>query len=405
MSILLLTLSLGLPLIAGGAAPDGGWLLVVPPPDDPMAHPPLRALAMSDRKPPDLKESAHYRGGRRRYAQLTYGTGRAAAVTVVVDEVAPGEIDLYVDANRDRDITAADLLNGTGLTWRARVSAVVPDGDATKELSRTVLFRYGPVSRTLGVATCGYFEGRAALDGREIKVRRVDGDANGLFADPQDRVWIDRNGDTSWNAAAEEFLFAPILRLDGRRLAVRADALGERLSLAPLEGTGTLRLKLPPALKSEQVGEVQATVQSRDGVVASLRGLGTEITLPAGEYRLSSLLLTLKDPQGGAPWGYVFNDNGGKGYRWHRLDPSGSLALDPIGSLDFSAAVGDGERVAQADESVSVRPALHTGDGLLIERAYRGSFRSSAYDSGCAGVISLIGDGGQILDTGRSGFA
>jgi hypothetical protein len=405
MSIPLLTLSLGLSLIPGGAPPDGGWRLVVPPPDDPMAHAPLRAVALSDRKPPDVKESAPYRGGRRRYAQLTYGTGRAAAVTVVVDEVAPGEIDLYLDADRNRNITAADRLTGTGLTWRARVTAVVPDGDATRELTRTVLFRYGPVSRTLAVATCGYVEGRAALDGREVTVRRVDGDANGLFADPQDRVWIDRSGDGTWNAAADEFLFAPILRLDGRRLAVRADALGERLGLVPLEGTGTLRLKLPPALKPEQVDEVQATVQSRDGVVASLRGLGSEIALPAAEYRLSSLLLTLKDPQGGAPWGYVFNDNGGKGYRWRRLDPSGSLALDPVGSLVFSAAVGDGEGVARAGESVSVRPALHTGDGLLIERAYRGSFQSNAYDSGCAGVISLIGDGGQVLETARSGFA
>jgi hypothetical protein len=213
-----------------------------------MAYPTLRALALSDRKPPDLKESVRYRGGRRRYAQLTYGTGRAAAVAVVVDELAPGEIDLYVDADCDRDITAADLLTGTSSTWRARVSAVVPDGDATKKLPRTVLFRYGPVSRTLSVATCGYYEGFATLDGRSIKVRRVDGDANGLFADPQDRVWIDRNGDGTWDAATEEFLFAPILWLDGRRLSVRADALGQRLSLAPLEGTGTLRLRLPPAL-------------------------------------------------------------------------------------------------------------------------------------------------------------
>lgn len=404
MSTPLLSLSVGLSLMAGRAASDGEWRLVVPPPDDSMAHPPVRALALSDRRPPDLKESARYRGSRRRYAQLTYGTGRAAAVAVVVDELAPGAIDLYVDADRDRDITVADRLTGTGPMWRARVGAVAPDGDATKDLPRTVLFRYGPVSRTMGVATCGFIEGRAVLDGRAVTVRRVDGDANGLFADAQDRVWVDRNGDGTWDAATEEFLFAPILRLDGRRLAVRADALGGRLSLAPLEGTGTVRLKLPPTLKPEQVGEVQATVQSRDGVVASLRGLGTGITLPAGEYRLSSLMLTLKDPHDGPPWGYVFADNGGKGYRWHRLDASGSLALDPVGRLDFTADVA-GEGVAQAGESVSVRPALHTGDGLQIERAYRGSFQSNAYDSGCAGVISLMGDGGQILGTGRSGFA
>src|SRR5262245_61365410 len=101
MSIPLLIL--GLSLMTGVADSDGGWRLVVPQPDDPMAHPPPRALALSDRKPSDLKESARYRGGRRRYAQLTYGTGRAAAVAIVVDELATGEIDLYVDADRNRD--------------------------------------------------------------------------------------------------------------------------------------------------------------------------------------------------------------------------------------------------------------------------------------------------------------
>src|SRR5262249_49478942 len=126
-------------------------------------------------------------------------------------------------------------------------------------------------------------------------------------------------------------------------------------------------------------------------------------TVPVGEYRISSVLLTLAAPDGGDTWGYVFNDNGGKGPRWHRLDKGGELKLDPIGQLAFQAAVDDGKLVCKPGESLNVRPALYTGDGLLIERAYRGPFAERG--EGCAGSVRLLGLGDRVLDEARSGFA
>src|SRR5262249_26538233 len=236
----------------------------------PLAHPPLRAIALTSRKPAGLEESARYQG-RPRYARLVYGSGRTAPVTVVVDEVGPGRVHLYVDADRDGKITAQERVPGVGPTWRVPLKAVVHVGDEVKEFPRTVCFRYGPVSRTLAVATCGYVEGKAQLGRAVVRVRRTDGDANGLFADPQDRLWLDQGG-----GEYEEFLFAPILRRGEKRVAVRADAWGRKLTLAPLEGTGTLKLALPAALKPAQVREVVVTFQSKDGVVATIRQ-------PAGE--------------------------------------------------------------------------------------------------------------------------
>lgn len=379
------------------------WKYVVPPADDPWANPPPRALALSDEKPADLKESVAFRGSKRRYAQLVYGTGRTAKVAIVADFVAPDQVDLYVDADRDRDVTAKDRVRGESLTWRVPLKAVVAEGAGSREYPRTVVLRYGRASRTLNVATCGYVEGRTSLGGKMVTVRRVDGDANGLFADAQDRIWIDRNSDGVWDSFTEEFLFAPILRLGDERFAVRADAVGERLSLARLEGTGKLHLRLPAAIVADQVEEVQATVQSRDGVVANLSSLETAVTVPAGSYRISSLLLTLKDPGGGAPWGFVFNDNGGKGHRWHDLAKDAELTLDPVGSLEFVAAVNDGKTTCRAGEPVDVRPALYTGDGLLIERAYRGAFVSGSFGGG--GKIKLLGRDERLLDSATSGFA
>jgi hypothetical protein len=386
--------------LAGGGRADG-WRYVVPEAGDPFAHPPLRAIALSNTKPAGLKESARYRGTPR-YARLVYGSGRTAPVTVVADEVGPGDVDLYLDADRDGEITDKDRVKGDKLTWRAPLKAVVHVGDDLKEFPRTVCFRYNRLSRTLAVATCGYVEGKARLGGKEVRVRRTDGDANGLFADPQDRVWISEGG--AWDPASEEFLFAPILRLGERRVALRADAWGLKLELAPLEGTGELKLALPSSLKPGQVREVAATFQSRDGVVATIRQAGGEATVPAGEYRISSLLLTLQDPAGGPAWGYVFNDNGGKGPRWHRLAKDATLTLDPVGKLEFAAGA-DGKG-CKAGASLTVRPALYTGDGLLIERAYRGEFTEThPLGSGCGAMVKLVGKGDRALDSARSGFA
>jgi hypothetical protein len=382
------------------------WKYIVPKPDEAWANPPPRALALSNQKPADLKESVKYRGARQRYAQLVYGIGRAARVTIVVDHIADDQIDLYVDADRDGDITAKDLVQGAGMAWRVPIKTVVPAGAASREFARTVVFRYGQVSRTLSVATCGYVEGHTDLNGKMVVVRRVDGDANGLFGDAQDRIWIDHNGDGVWDSFSKEFLFAPILRIDDQRFAVRADAAGEQLTLARLEGTAKLRLRLPSALKAEHVEEIQATVQSRDGVVANLRSLETATTVPAGSYRISSLLLTLKDSRGGSSWGFVFNDNGGRSHSWHDAAKDADVALDPIGSLDFAVEMGEGQSTCKAGESLRVQPALYTGDGLLIERAYRGAYTSSPFGGGgCSGEIALHGADEALLDSASSGFA
>jgi hypothetical protein len=380
------------------------WHYVVPSPGEPFANPPPRVLSLSDNKPDDLKETVKYRGKRQRYGQLQYGVGRTAAVPLVVDEIAPGEVELYVDARREREITSESRVAGKDLIWRVPLTAAIQDGEKIHEYPRTVLFRYGKTTRTLSVATCGYWEGKATLLGKTVTVRRMDGDANGLLADPQDRIWIDHNGDGKWDAANKEFLFAPLLHIGEQRIVVRADALGEKLSFALLEGAGQLRIQIPPTLKPEQIDEIQVTVQSRDGVVACLRNLKSEVTVPIGEYRVSSLLLTLKDPAGGLPWGFVFNDNGGKAYQWQSLAKGALLSFEPVGKLDFALTAGD-DKSCEPGSMLFVRPTLYTGDGLLIERAFRGPYQTNPFDSGCHGRIVLLDSQEKVLDSALTGFA
>ena len=348
---------------------------VVPKPGEPLGSPPPRLVPMSDARPEGLKVDVAFRGKRQRYGRLEYGTGRHAAVTLVADEVAPGKADLYVDTQRKGMITRGCLVK----EGRAEVDAIVPKGDGVEKHRRTLQLRWGKVTRSVLAATCGYIESEVLLDGKKVRARRVDGDANGLFNDPRDRLIL---GD-------EEVPFAAIVSLGERRLIVRGDAVGRTLSLSPLTGTG--KVKLATKVKAS---EVVVTLQSRDGIVASFRQSDGPASLPPGEYRLTSVQLTVPAPDGGLPWGYVFRDIGGGKPRWLKLARDGTLALDPIGKMSFAI------EVTRAGDMATVLTRLLTGDGLLIEKAYRGTFDGQ----GCPAYVTLSA-GERLLERVSTGFA
>ncbi|HZW31551.1 MAG TPA: hypothetical protein VFF52_12640 [Isosphaeraceae bacterium] len=405
-----------------------GWRFVLPAPGDAFEHAPFRALVLSREKPEDLIEKAGYRGNpaRRRYAQVRFGSPGSIRVAVVLDEVGPGEVDLYVDADRNRRIDDRDRAAAAGAEtgsrreriWRLPLDVAMIDGEVTHTVPRAVVFRLGTSGRTLGYAAAGYLEGTITLGGdpaessrspvRRLAARRVDGDGNGLVSDGQDRLWIDLNGDGCFDPAAEQFLFANVLNLGGSRYVVRSDELGSRLVLSPLVGVGTLRLasRGNHSVSAGGPAELHATVLGRDGSVFGLAG-GDPATVPVGEYRLGTVTVAFDDPQGGPRWSFVFSDNGAKGApRWYKIEKNRSVTIDPIGTPSFELSLSDNAapRVKRG-EDLDVQPWLYTGDGLLINVAYRGAPVSPASQETLGAHIALQTTSGHTLATAHSGFA
>ena len=146
-----------------GAAPLlAAWRFVAPPPGDPFEHPPWRAISLSSTKPEDIVEKVVYHG-RPRYAQLCYGSPGSTRVTVVVDEVGPGEVNLYVDADRNRRIEARDRFAGLGRVWRLPLAMAIAEDKSTRQIPREVVLRLGSTGRVLSVAAAGYLEGTVRL--------------------------------------------------------------------------------------------------------------------------------------------------------------------------------------------------------------------------------------------------
>lgn len=405
------------------------WQFVLPEPGAEHEHPPLRAIPLSNEKPDDVKEQVEYRGASRRYAQLRYGSPSAPRVAIVVDQVSPGEVDLYVDTNRDRAIEPGERCAGKGRVWRVPIDVQYARGDEFDVFPRQLLFRLGSTGRTLSYAAAGYVEGKLPLPKGEVSeatpphpsplpkgvgivVRRMDGDANGFFTDPQDRLWIDRDGDGRWDAVDEQFLYSPILTLGGQRYSVRSDERGTRLALAKLEGTGTIQLAVhqksaPDSSEPGVLGrviEIAVTLVGRDGSAVGLRGPNAEASVPIGDYRVSAVAVTLEDATAGQRWNFVFSDNqSGDVKRWHQLKKDDRLSIDPLEKFEFAAGPWQTGGTCRPGDDLTFQPKLFTVDGLLINTCYRGT-HDTGRDGTCAS-IKLTASGGSLLSTAQSGFA
>jgi hypothetical protein len=400
--------AMALLLCLAAAAAAGDWNYVVPPAGDPMEHPPLRALALWETRPANLAEHVAYRGSRRQYAQLRFGSLDSVQVAVVLDHVSDREIDLYVDSGRTRVITSQELVKGSGRTWRLPLDAAIGHDDAVKLIPRQVIFQLGRTGRTLGFAARGYVEGKVRVANRACTVRWMDGDGNGLLADPQDRIWIDLNADGQWDPLDEQFLYGPILTIGSARYAVRSDELGNRFSLDELHGTGNVKLALPPRW-AKLAASVHVTLVGRDGSIAAVRGDGAEVAVPVGKYRLGMLAIALAGADGGRGWNYVFSSEIACGDealptkpQWHDVQQGKLLALNPLGELTLTATVSP---VSRSGGNFTVQPGLVTPDGLSVRSVYHGEAMSGHEPDSPAVQIELATASGNIVERYSSGFS
>ncbi len=148
------------------ALPSGGqqntqapaaWRYVLPAPGDEFEHAPFRALVLRREKPDELIEKAKYRGvpAQRRYAQIRFGSPSSTRVTVVVDTLASGDVDLYADTARTLSIDDRDRVNPRRLPqgprrewiWQVPLDVALVEQNAVKTIPRSVVLRWAPAVR------------------------------------------------------------------------------------------------------------------------------------------------------------------------------------------------------------------------------------------------------------------
>lgn len=362
-------------------------------------------IRLTDEAPEDVQIDVEFRGDVQRFGQIFYGTPNSHRIAIVVDEIDREQFDLYVDATRDRRIAKTDLVSGTGRLRRTTLSAeVAQEGEPPQHYSRRVVFRRGIAGDALGFATTGYLEGEIELEDRPTKVRRVDGDANGLFADARDRVWIDRNSDGQWDPFSEQFPLAPILRLGERRYGMHSNMAGTEFSMREILGSGTVKLQPGSLQPDARLTEFEVMLFGRDGSAFSAGGQDRPTTVPVGEYALHTVRFVVEQKTRGKLYRFVFSrDRSPAEDRWHKVGKDEEVVLDPVGSLILEITVFDVEDVAPG-QYVIVRPSLLTETGLILNSSTCKDPQSSRRSAADIYADIALWSQGVRLDIGQAGY-
>ncbi len=404
-----LCLLLSSPTFAADPAPKptADWRYVGESTEPGFDRPPLQKLPLADELPDNVAENVTYHGTKRRYGLVRYGTPNSTRVTVVIDERTDGEFDLYVDRNRNRIIEAKDLVTGNGPVRQTALAAEIVRDDVAEHVARQVAFRRSPTTGSLSFASTGYLAGQVELAGRQVAVRRVDGDGNGFFADSRDRLWIDLDGNGVWDQFTEQFPLAPMLKFADQRYAVRSDAIGSRLTLEAITGVGTIKLKLSSLPPATQVAEIELMLVGEDGSAFTVRGADEGVQVPVGRYAANSLSISVQRPDEPLPWNFVFSRQDSPSEKhWHVVAEDALVEIDPIGTLNFTFEFPNGNENLRPGKNLSLAPRLFTHEGLLINSCGIGRDDGrSGHGSGPAAEIRLLSTSGATLGSARSGFA
>jgi hypothetical protein len=402
-----LALSLVLFSAVPGWCAGSPWKYVIPEPGDRYEHGPLRALPSSEERPADLQQTIDNRGGKCRYAQVRFGGANSPHVALVVEELPSAEVNLYVDADRNRKIEPSERVAGAERRWRFELESEWRDDNTPTPdyVSRTVIVQLSRSGRTLSFATAGFMEGSVQLASGAVSARRLDGDGNGAFADPDDRIWVDLDNNGQWDRFGEQFPCRPIMKLGDARYAVRNDRRGDSLTLEELSGTGTVKVQVALRDESVKIREFQALLIGRDGSAVGLADAAEPTTVPTNEYRLESMNFVLNDPEGKTPWCYSFSpgEHAGEG-PWYTVQAGDTITIEPVREVQFTADMGRNTTEFHPGESIDVTPRLRTAQGLEIDMVWRGDRQNYSREYVTAELRVLKPDG-ELLGSARSGFS
>jgi hypothetical protein len=348
--------------------------------------------------------------GTRRYALLRYGTLDSTQVVLVLDKQDDGAVQLHVDRRRTGQVRDDDAVALEQDRWRLPIDSHIPRTNELPEaFSREIEVRTSTTGDAIGVATIGFMEGSVTLDSTPVGARRVDANGNGLFADSQDRLWLDLDANGKWDPFAEQFPFAPILKVAGKRFAVRSDQAGQRLAFEEITGSGALRIQLATLAPGFAVRELDVALMGDDGSAYAASADGELVEVPEGRYAVRSLRVVLLDELWQREWRFVFmRRSDPQPENWHEVSTGQTVTIDPVGKLLMKIEGDELARPVAPGRQITVEPRLYTQDGLWINACdIAGAAPTSPLvDGQKAGAdVELCLDGGKIASSYRSGFA
>ncbi len=365
--------------VAAVANPDWKWQFVDAKQIEPRAF--LfggRELTLSESIPPDVRVEAMVVEEFCRFAQWHFGDSNSTRVAVLIEMEGDSIHRVFVDKNRNRVIEDNESLverTNRDRTWLTSLDVEVHENARVVHARRQIGITPKRKSDSIRITTLGYAEGEIELLGKQVQVRRVDLDGNGLPNESSDQIWFDLDQDGDFDQLNERQVFRDFVDVAGERYVVRSDRLGQSLNLTPSGEQGLIRFVFELADQTATLEKLEGSLRDESGLLIAIRPSQEPVSVPVGRYCVENLVIQATDAKG-ATWRMTLNRGFDRG--WFEVGINEEHQLKLLDELAFSFAPEHVEDSFTGHKTHLV-PSISTANGLIatdftcVDRDYKKS--------------------------------
>ena len=322
-------------------------------------------LILQDQVPEDVKVEAMVNVADFKFSQWHFGDNASIRVAVLAEIDGANILRLFVDSNRDRKIQDSEEVTtktANQKTWLVNLDAEVHDGSNTVHSNRQIGITAKRKADRLRITTIGYAEGQIELGDREVSVRRIDQDGNGLPTDTADQIWFDLNHDGEFDLVSERQRVNSFLNLKGTRYSLFSDRFGQSLKLSEASDVGHVKFLFDAKQKGAKIQRLEGCLRDESGLVIAIRMSGEATKVPPGKYCVENLLLEIRDKDD-AVWRINLSRGIDMGYFDVSADSEHEIKL--LESLKFDLAAKH-QPNSNSGHLTHMQPNLYTPNGLVV---------------------------------------
>ena len=328
------------------------------------------------------------------FGWFQYGDGSSRAVCIMFDPRLPNK--LLVDINRDRKFSAGEQFESENEgVWFVDLTAEY--GQQQNETSnQLVRIRHDTASAKWLLATAGFRKGKIEFNGELREAKLEDKNANGLWFDREDRLFVDFDGDRKISRLTERIPAQGMRKIRGDVYAIAGSPSGQEVSLSEVNGSGYLNPTIELLEESATVTSVSGLLGSNTGIGIPIESIDDEkIEVPPGDWHIENLRIEVTGKDGVFVFAFARSGN----EKLVSVADGETHKLELLGELSLSAGVS----VQHENEKshLTLTPILTTESGCYLVDSKTGKQSANIENRVVAYNISPQGD----LKTGSSGFS
>ena len=158
--------------------------------------------------------------------------------------------------------------------------------------------------------------------------------------------------------------------------------------------------KLCLMLADKQNAKISAQLLSDLGELVAIDQLGSDVDVPTGEYRVSSLQIEMPDAAGES-WSYSFYEDKGP---QHRVQAGQRTQIGLLPDLIMKVTLERQAGKIRPGDNVTITPRLSASDGLVLSSCKVGKNQDVRQAEGAAEILLFSLDG-KTISRGLSGFS